>query len=478
VSHRSFAASNPYFQEVLSMKLYSAFCSLALVLAPIAVCAQVPPPFVPTNFCPSGVQPDGYVDWTAMPKPPAINYGSPSAPVTATLPVLGVPGLTVSVQIPALTRNQDQGTTPGDAYDANGDTIGLNALTNLTSSGSPTSITLTFSKPIQGLRVTGSSTGENSYSFSVTSDAPKVSLGAFASTFTGEVNVGGFAEVAGPMQLLAPSAQITTATLTFNGTFGEHGFQLLRWSDLRIESGSAPDPSLEVPTRGLEQWLRADKGNISDFTNPAGVPLEAWSDQSGNGHDASGTQTTSPTIVYDGPHCQRAVAFNGSQFMSFNLPIAGWQKMTIFLVAKSNTNPGADHYSSQNSAIFWNEDAYWGNTFVGPYQTEVDFRFGTTQPNNNLNYTRVATIGGDFSLTTAVHNNSTDTLYVNGLKVLEAGGKLPALSGSNGSGFLGRGVNDTYFLGEISEVLVYDRTLAPEETGRVTSYSKTKYGLN
>jgi hypothetical protein len=76
--------------------------------------------------------------------------------------VLGVPGLTVNVQIPTLTRNQDQGATPGDAYDANGDTIGLNALTNLTSSGSPTSITLTFSKPIQGLRVTGSSTGESS----------------------------------------------------------------------------------------------------------------------------------------------------------------------------------------------------------------------------------------------------------------------------------------------------------------------------
>jgi hypothetical protein len=142
-------------------------------------------------------------------------------------------------------------------------------------------------------------------------------------------------------------------------------------------------------------------------------------------------------------------------------------------LAKSNTNPGAGHYSSKNAAIFWNEGA-----FVSPYQTEVDFRFGTTQPNNNLNYTRSATIGGDFSLTTAVHNNSADTLYVNGLKVLEAGGKLPALSGSNGSGFLGRGVNNTYFLGEISEVLVYDRTLSPEETGKVASYLKNKYELN
>src|SRR5665213_636622 len=98
------------------MNFCTVLCSLTLALAPIVVYGQGPAAANPTNFCPAGIQPDGYVDWSAMPTPPTINFGSPSAPVTATLPVLGVPGLTVKVQIPSLTRNQDQGTTPGNAY--------------------------------------------------------------------------------------------------------------------------------------------------------------------------------------------------------------------------------------------------------------------------------------------------------------------------------------------------------------------------
>jgi len=465
------------------MKYCSILCLVASMVTP-ALSQAGPPPLVQTNFCPAGLQPDGYIDWSAMPKPPTTNYGSPSAPVTATLPVLGVPGLTVNVQIPALTRDWDQGPTPVDAYDVSGDTITLNALMNNPSppgaqySGSPTSITLTFSQPIVGLRVVGSSSGGNTYNFSIASDGGDLPLGAFASTFTGQVNPSEeFAWVAGPLQLLAPSALITTATLTIYPTFGEHGFELVNWSDLRIESGSAPDPSGQVPTDGLQQWLRADKGNLSDVTNPLRVPVQTWSDQSGNGHDATGAQTTSPTIVYDGAHCQRTVAFNGSQFLNFNLPIAGWRQMTVFLMAKSDTDPAGGQDGSENSAIFWNEDAYWGNTYLSPFQSHVDFRFGTTQAGNHPNYMRAPTIGGDFSLTTAVHNDSTDELYVNGLEVFNAEGKLPALSGSNGSGFLGRGINNTYFHGEISEVLVYNRTLTAAETQRVTSYLERKYGL-
>jgi Concanavalin A-like lectin/glucanases superfamily len=460
------------------MKSCTFLCSFALALAPAMVFAQVPPIESPTNFCPSGIQPDGYVDWSAMPTPPIINYGSPSAPVTAMLPVLGVPGLTVNVQIPALTRNEDQGTSPGNAYIAAGDTLTLNALTNLSSSGSPTHITLTFSKPIQGLRVVGSSVGENPYNFSVTSDGPNSSLGTYGSTFTGSVDEGGFAQVSGPMQLLAPGALITTVNLTINGTTGEHGYQLVSWSDLRIESGSAPDPSLQVPADGLMQWLRADRGDLNGTQPVYNQPVTAWSDQSGNGHDASGSLNRSPLLAYDGQHCQRTLSFNGTQFLSFNLPIAGWTQMTVFLIAKSDNDPGGGQYGSEMSAIFWNEDAYWGNTYVSPFQTHADFRFGTTQVGNDPNYTRPATVGGDFSLTTAVHNNTTDSLYVNGLKVFTRGGKLSALGGSDGTGFLGRGYNNTYYHGKISEVLVYNRILTDGETQIITSYLESKYGVH
>src|SRR5690349_3818667 len=131
----------------------SLVCSVVLLVAPAITIAQGPPLQIPTNFCPSGTQPDGYIDWSSLPKPPSIDHGSPSAPVTATLPVQGVPGLTVTVTIPALILNQVQGSGP--AYTVLGDMLTLNALNNPSSGNSDTSIALTFSEPIQSIRVVG-----------------------------------------------------------------------------------------------------------------------------------------------------------------------------------------------------------------------------------------------------------------------------------------------------------------------------------
>lgn len=455
----------------------SLLCSVAVLVAPAITFAQGPPVPVPTNFCPSGTQTDGYIDWSSMPAPPSINYGSPSLPITATLPVQGVPGLIVTVAIPSLTRNQDQGTANGPAYTALGDMLTLNALNN-TNGTSDTSITLTFNQPIQGVRVLGKSVGENSYTFGVNSNSSRVGTGAFASSFTGFISGNVFAAVSGPVQLRAPSAQITTVNLRFSGTTGEHGFQFVTWSDLRIESGAAADEAQKVPTDSLMQWLRADRiiSGVSD-NQFSGGPIPGWEDQSGNGHNASTAQGPAPFLIYDGPHCQPALAFSNNAFLSFNLPINGWTQMTVFLVAKSGTDPAAGQFGSENAAIFWNENQYWGNTYVSPFQRHATFRFGTTQVGNAPDYQRPATVGGDFTLTTAVHNEDTDSLYVDGKLAVRQHGKLAPLDGSDGAGFLGRGYNNTYFNGEISEVLIYDRVLNKTEMKAVTVYLITKYGL-
>ena len=55
-------------------------------------------------FCNSGLRPDGFIDLSALPTAPKFPGvpGSVSAPITVTLPVTGVPGLTVQVAIPPL----------------------------------------------------------------------------------------------------------------------------------------------------------------------------------------------------------------------------------------------------------------------------------------------------------------------------------------------------------------------------------------
>jgi hypothetical protein len=224
------------------------------------------------------------------------------------------------------------------------------------------------------------------------------------------------------------------------------------------------------------QWLRADKdaGDLNHL-----YPVTNWIDQSG--HNASATQTVlanAPVLIpMDGPNCRPAVSFNGSSFLNFELPIDGWKAMTVFLVGRANNDVADGTYHSQHAALFWVENAYWGNTYVSPFQTHLAYRFGTTQVGNDPEIVRKANIGGDFTLTTAVHDGSTDALFVNGrLRDVQKNREV-SLAGMSGQGFIGQGYQNTFFTGEISEILVYNRVLNPIEFEKVSSYLMKKYGL-
>ena len=151
--------------------------------------------------------------------------------------------------------------------------------------------------------------------------------------------------------------------------------------------------------------------------------------------------------------------------------------MTVFLVAKAaNANAPTNSFAG-NSAIAWTEDEPWGNTFVSPYQTNVYASFGTTQVGNTLYYSRPGGgAGQDFTTTRAVHDHGTDSLYINNMLVQSRSGKLSVLGGVTGGGTIGAGMGNTFFHGEISEILVYDRVLSADEAALVESYLAEKYG--
>ena len=133
---------------------------------------------------------------------------------------------------------------------------------------------------------------------------------------------------------------------------------------------------------------------------------------------------------------------------------------------------------AQQAALFWNESVAWGATYLSPFQTNVNFRFGTIQPNNNSVYSRPASVGSGFTLTTAIKIGSTDSLYVNGIQRVSQGGKLATIAGSQDTGNVGRGFNNnTYFTGDIAEVLVYNRALSAAERRNLEVYLDGKYAL-
>ena len=152
--------------------------------------------------------------------------------------------------------------------------------------------------------------------------------------------------------------------------------------------------------------------------------------------------------------------------------------MTIIMVAANQELPPGAPNPVQHAALFWNETAFWGGIVLTPYQNSVSLRFGTTQSGNSLLYNRPAPVGTAFTLNSAVKNGATDSLYVNGALVLSQGGKLTTIAGCQDTGNLGRGYNDnTFFSGQIAEVLVYDRALNESERQSVEQYLNSRYAI-
>jgi Concanavalin A-like lectin/glucanases superfamily len=435
-------------------------CWILLVLTAISTTAIAQTPTMDL-FCNAGLRPNGYIDFTGL--PPAPNFPSgegsaaPSAPVTATLPVAGVPGLTVQVTIPAL-----QGMQPGPTYTVSNGTLVLNGVP----STSGELLTLQFSTNIAGIGLIANSVGRQS-DFTLQTDAPGLNPPNFANGADTLTIAPKFYSI--PLQQVDLQAGFKTAYLLYTGgaDFGNPSI-----ANIRVQASGASFTS-KVPTQGLQQWLISQSVQ-SPFTGDA----SSWPDQSGNNHNATQTVAANEPaqIQGDGNACQPAFYFGGNQFFTFNLPIDSWQQMTVFLVAKSLVDPASQAFASQAAAIFWEENATWGNTFVSPYQASVPFRFGTTQAGNEPIYSRPSTIGQDFTVTRAEHNGDTDSLYVDGQLALCQGSKLPALGGTTGVGYLGKGLGDTYFKGEISEVLVYNRVLSPQEAASVEFYLRNKFG--
>ena len=440
------------------------FVALSLVLIPTLHGASLASDGL---YCTAGLHPDGYIDFSGLPPAPNIVTGpdgkiTPSVAVTATLPVNGVAGLTATVSIPALYNS-----APGlqTAYSVDGGTLQLNGLPQ---PSAPSVLTLAFNQPVAGVGLNTVTNGRFEYTYTLQVGQPSGSSPQiFATTATGyTLNLG-----EPQTQSLQMVALLQTRFGTASVQFAGDEYSTITLSNVRVQSSSAPDPANVVPTNGLEQWLRADQAQAT----LDGASSGTWQDQSGHGHDAT-PSAVPPLLTVDGRNCQPAWQFTGDQSFSFNLPIAGWSEMTVFLVAKAaNANAPTNSFAG-NSAIAWTEDEPWGTTFVSPYQTNVYASFGTTQAGNTLFYSRPGGVGQDFTTTRAVHDHGTDSLYVNNLLVQSRSGKLSVLGGTTGAGTIGAGIGNTFFHGEVSEILVYDRVLSAGEAGLVENYLAQKYG--
>jgi ferric-dicitrate binding protein FerR (iron transport regulator) len=228
----------------------------------------------------------------------------------------------------------------------------------------------------------------------------------------------------------------------------------------------------DIPAPGLALWLRADSG----VTIAAGS-VAAWTDQSANRREAvQELAARRPLLIPDAARGRPAIRFDGlDDVLVTSLPIEGLGGLTLAIVAANSIDciGGAEH--GENAAIFWPESAPWGWVYLSPFQSNVKFRFGSTQPNNLPFHIRPASTGGALTLTVAVKEGTVETLYVQGAPVERATGKAASVKGTLpglqiGSGALGKG-----YPGDIAEVLVYTRALSEPERQRLERALLGKY---
>jgi hypothetical protein len=407
-------------------------------------------------FCNAGVHANAFLDWSKLPPPG-------NSPYSATIPVTGAPGLTVNVDL-SMTDPPAGG---GPIFSVSGNTY-------LQVRSGVGVVRLTFSQPVQGIRLLAGAFGRFGHSFDMqVAKVPNATPGdtVFHASSSGTDRPGTGQPTSTPLAAVDNTADIKEVTFTVqNDPFEYFDFSL---DNVRIQLGSADKSSL-VSSHGLLQWLRADKGVVSDFAPSFGDVL-SWTDQSGHGHSAfPNANGAAVGLVPQGGHfCQPAVVF-GTGNLKAQLPLSGLPEATMFLVSRANDGEVG---GSQHAALFWPGLNPWGRTYLSPSQTQVAFSFGTTQPGNATDVLRAQDIGGDYSLTTAVHDGMTDYLYIDGRLINKEANRQQVLNGATGEELIGAGDGNTYFKGNIAEIIIYDRALSARERDDITYYLSAKYGL-
>lgn len=230
-----------------------------------------------------------------------------------------------------------------------------------------------------------------------------------------------------------------------------------------------------IPDKALIH-LSADKNVTVDECGA----VSAWADAN---HKYTLTQTNSgaqPKLVMEGD--VKAVRFDGADdylgttsFVDMNDKTS----MTVIMVGRQiEEKYPVDPYGDMSPVVSMPQSDSWGGIYFNPKINSVLVRFGvgpSVAGSGVTTYTRPA---GEtqFSSTVAIKDKETDTIYINGTKVYQTGGRAEKITNTQAALYLAKGRNENdYFHGDIAELLIYDRVLTEEEVLTVSRYLRNKY---
>lgn len=236
-------------------------------------------------------------------------------------------------------------------------------------------------------------------------------------------------------------------------------------------TGSAPSAPV---ADGLKVWLRADAGTTTDADNL----VSTWNDQSPAGNNA--VAGSAPLLVQNVVNGKPVVRFGpnaitDNQFL--DIPDAGTafaaDDLSTFVVARF--------------ADFASYRALWSKS-LGAVAGPIDWWFAPGSGIANAYRGDGTTQGGPIASTTGVPAGQFVTvgLTVQGTAIshylahAENGVGTIAATTGNGGAALRIGQRDDgvpQMVGDIAEILIYERALSPLERSNVVSYLSAKYGM-
>jgi len=224
--------------------------------------------------------------------------------------------------------------------------------------------------------------------------------------------------------------------------------------------------------------------HASDIAGSPGDAVTTWADQSGHHFDATtdGGAATLQTVLVDGtPH--NVVRFDGNDGLATDDFVPARGDYTLFVVGSAATTETRGAFLAQD-AIGWNNlDTGLG---VGPqnvFTTGVANGGPTLETHGPVVGTTNGVAGGasladgDLRLFTARVEGTSYELGVNGI-TRSATSTEAGIFGANGSRAMRIGRIQSQFLeGDIADVFVFDRALAPDEFQTIADMLTAKYGL-
>lgn len=245
-----------------------------------------------------------------------------------------------------------------------------------------------------------------------------------------------------------------------------------------IGGSGSPIATLWTPNQlaTLKIWFRGDDAGTND-----GDSVSTWSDQSGNGNDA--TAVTAPTLdVATGLNGHKTVKFTGASSQYFTLPnvLSGFTAAAMVAALKVVSDPGTGSVSGPGGGIL-----KVGSQGSSNGANEYTFSDGNIYDDFGSNARK--TVGNPTPSLTSYHlcsfhsQSASWKCFINATQLFSTGTNTVGWRTSNiWMGHQQGGVGGTvlkYFDGNLAELCIFNEFLSDSNRQKIEGYLAYKYGL-